>query len=240
MSAKNINTNDVQNQVYVPSQSIPYRRGLFFQAKREEILSVVQSWIEKEDAPFKYNKSQSAAALKERVRGGTSAFCFKACTAELSQAVVCVEVGSGYLDLRDVYRKGSTLDYDEYNRVFDAFIDVYVTEDLKKAYLLSIYRSYSRLSEIFGVETAMALEEWEDSCVTDNGEEFDCDMDLWCVFVNASYMYYGRFSSDLLRDYLKEYAHWPKRLYDKVEYFANLYDYSIQLLEIHDSELEEG
>ena len=232
-----INTNDIQYRYPIPLGVIPYRKGLFFQAKREQILLLLQSWIDKEDMPFKYNKSQTAIALKECASDGVSVFCFKARSARLKQAVVCIEVGPNFFDLKDIYKNGTTLDYYEYNKVFDAFMDAYVSEEIKKSFLLSIYKSYGDLSEFMGDATSVALEEWEESCIKDDDMPFECDMDLWNNFVTASYMYHSGFTSNLLRDFIKEYSCWPERLYDKIEYFANLYDYSIPLLEMHDKEL---
>lgn len=165
--------------------------------------------------------------------------CLRTKGRKLAKAhVVLIECGTQIRVVR-ITKNFYDLECDEYNQIVDAFVEDYLTEEVRKHFKVEIREEYESLDTIMGEEAAHALEAWEVSCSIDKSYEVTCDNQLWQKAVLAINNDANPIDGNFLHTWLQKANDWKEEAYPAIEHYAQLLDYSNSILSEYRKDFDE-
>lgn len=156
--------------------------------------------------------------------------CLRTKGRNLPKAHLILVTTGEFVRISDITKDYATLDCDDYNLVVEAFVNEYLTAEVRRYVKTEFWDEYDSLDSVMSKEAAEALEVWCDSCCIDSNYNVTCDMQLWQKAVLALQNGDVCITGDFLRGWLQKANNWKEEACPAIDHYAKLLDYSNSLL----------
>lgn len=209
---------------------------LRIKASSNMLVNLLDSWKNSQHPGWRYDEDKTLFYARNILTSASNVACFEIRVAALPSSTIWLVISEEVLKVTNIVPlEVSHLDYNEYNKIINAFYQTFVaTLKNNNEYKILLSSAYPSIINLANKRTADKLVLWETLCNPDDGNLHPNDEQRWFDFIITAAQTHSPLDSEILKRWLVEDKKWIDNENGVVERLCSEYENGVRLIQYYE------